>query len=332
MELETADTAKEFLDKIERELPAEISNQILDVIQAHKARQASGDQGEEVVREVVLKMEKLLVGAPVVFTEGFNRFLPSNHQIRPPHFSMALDFIHKIRARFSKGKVLDQVIESLQAFLNGRILLGATRDTVARAFEGHPDLLQEFEATILHLRIPPATSGAGSEGSTTAGTGQSNGGGEASTKSEGGKPSEKAGKQLGGEGGKPSGQSEGGTGGGKAGKRQRDVGVDAEGRAPGGSRRAKLVSIADLEKHLTQDSGEGREMGQRGRKQSAPKRARDNPDLEIRPRFRKEDLAFILPHQTTQRVQSNLRAMQQSGHSAGPPPSSFVPRVGSTRS
>lgn len=85
MELETADTAKEFLDKIERELPAEISNQILDVIQAHKARQASGDQGEEVVREVVLKMEKLLVGAPVVRAPAH----PASTGLRPSNEGVA---------------------------------------------------------------------------------------------------------------------------------------------------------------------------------------------------------------------------------------------------
>ena len=48
-------------------------------------------------KEVVLRVKKILNGMPPALTEGFNRFLPPDHQIRTEKFSLALDLVQKIR-------------------------------------------------------------------------------------------------------------------------------------------------------------------------------------------------------------------------------------------
>jgi histone deacetylase complex regulatory component SIN3 len=138
-------------------------------------------------KEVVSRVKKILNGMPPALTEGFNRFLPPDHQIRTEKFSIALDLVQKIRERFSPEhpevpdapslpaglaalsrarrtpiltaaprapplpQVLEEFLSALHAFQSDRTSLAEARSQVTAAFHGHDDLIHDFD-TFLPLR------------------------------------------------------------------------------------------------------------------------------------------------------------------------------------
>jgi hypothetical protein len=136
-------------------------------------------------KEVVLRVKKILNGMPPALTEGFNRFLPPDHQIRTEKFSLALDLVQKIRERFSPEhpevpdapslpaglamlsrarrtltaaphapplpQVLEEFLSALHAFQSDRTSLAEARSQVTAALHGHDDLIHDF-VTFLPLR------------------------------------------------------------------------------------------------------------------------------------------------------------------------------------